>query len=296
MDYSTITQELIEKRFSVLPEKIQTVLDSEKIQEETRKISGDSYLSEEQSLIVEQLTALILLGFVSQKDLQAELIENAGLTDENAAKISQTVKEKILASAGGDLGRVYSPMIEPTANEMKAEAAKETVSIRTPIDAIAPQFPTRASGTSPTTAPEPAPFVIYQDNQQSTEVRKPLVRSFSLPFNLFKSQAAAPRNDVRATIETTDNDKNQDKEAKDIKITLPRRTVHYSEFRTPVSPFENNSMNSGNFGESAISEKPLPPAPAPQPAKSESRFEIPQKESAPENFSADENIINLKDL
>jgi hypothetical protein len=275
MDYSTITQELIEKRFDVLPEKVRETLDSEKNQEKTRKICSKNFLNEDQSLIVEQLTALILLGFVSPKELQSELIINAALTDENAAKIADAIKEDILSEAGNDLGRVYSPLTEPTSNEIRAEAAKEAVSIRMPVDAVTnPQLATKLA---PTTTAEPAPFVLYQDNQQKqpTEERKPLNRPFSFPFNIFKQQNTTPaRSQVQAKIETTEGDK-KTTEAKAVKVVLPHRTVHYSEFRSPVSPFGGNTITNMEMPENLTKPAAMPvtdnfpvtPMPAAEPKK-----------------------------
>ncbi|MDP1706649.1 MAG: hypothetical protein Q8L36_02410 [bacterium] len=277
MNYSVITQELIEKRFDVLPEKVRETLDSEKNQEKTKKICAENFLNEEQSLIVEQLTALILLGFVSPKQLQSELIINAGLTEENSAKISGAIKENILAEAGNDLGRVYSPLTEPTSDEIKTEAAKETVAIRTPVDAVA-YPPTK-------TATEPAPFVLYQDNQQKqpTEERKPLNRPFSFSFNIFKSQNNAnSKSQVQAKIETNEG-KKEVGEARAVKVILPHRTVHYSEFRSPVSPFGGNTITNLEMPEGQTQ---------PAPITNESPLNSPTN-TEPKN---DEGVIDLRNL
>jgi len=272
MDYSKITQELIEKRFDILPEKVRTVLDSEKNREQTQKICAENFLSEEQIEITEQLTTLILLGFASPKEFQNELIDKAGLTDENAAKIASTIKEKILAEAGSDLGRVYSPLVEPTANEIKEEATKESVAIRMPIDAVAaPKIASPSESAAAVTA-EPAPFVLYEDKQktQAPEIRKPLNRPFSFSFNLFKPQnTASPKSEVQARIETTGDPEGKE-EPKSVKVTLPRRTVHYSEFRSPVSPFGGNNITNLEKPEPAHPE--MPPAPNfPPPAPTEEK-------------------------
>lgn len=281
MNYSTITQELIEKRFDVLPEKVRGVLDSEKNREKTNKICSGNFLDEEQSLIVEQLTSLILLGFVSPKQLQSELMINAGLTEENAAKISETIKEEILSEAGNDLGRVYSPLAESTSDEIKIEATKEEVAIKTPIDAIT--GPQTAKIASTATA-EPAPFVLYQDNQQKqpTEERKPLNRPFSFSFNIFKPQNTAPtRSQVQAKIETNEAGK-KITEAKAVKVTLPHRTVHYSEFRSPVSPFGGNTITNMEMPENLTKPAPTPitdnfpatPMPAAEPKNDEEVIDL----------------------
>lgn len=238
MNYSAITQELIEKRFDVLPEKVRTVLDSEKTREETKKIAAANFLNDEQTEIAEQLTALILLGFANPNDLQNELIAIAGLTEENAAKIASAIKEEVLSQAGNDLGRVYSPLAEePTINEIKAEAAKEIVATRTPIDVIAVRSAPSAAVT------EPAPAMLYQEKQsvQPAETRKPLNRPFSFAFNIFKGQTATPKSEVQARIETTDDQKERGN-GKAVKLTLPKRTVHYSEFRSPVTPFSGQNV------------------------------------------------------
>lgn len=281
MNYSTITQELIEKRFDVLPEKVRETLDSEKNREKTNKICSENFLDEEQSLIVEQLTSLILLGFVSPKQLQSELMINAGLTEENAAKVSETIKEEVLSEAGSDLGRVYSPLAEPTSDEIKIEATKEEVAIRTPIDTITEPQTIKVSST---TATEPAPFVLYQDNQQKQPVteRKPLNRPFSFSFNIFKPQNTAPsRSQVQAKIETIETDK-KITEAKAVKVMLPHRTVHYSEFRSPVSPFGGNTITNMEMPENLTK-------PAVMPVTDNS----PMPTAEPKN---DEGVIDLRNL
>jgi len=90
----------------------------------------------------------------------------------------------------------------------------------------------------------PGPFILEEKKEiepfpQPAKKPSPLFKTFSLPFELFKkftSPAKTPM--VKTEIEEPQTILTKLKTLKSKIETPPKRVVHYSEFRTPLSPFE----------------------------------------------------------
>lgn len=112
MDYSSLTEQQIQKRYYSLPDSIRDVLESEKEIETIRKICRSHHLvDEEKALIVEQLAGLVLLGFVSADDLSREISENIHLNKRHSDDIASEINRKFFSPLKSDLEKIYSPAV-----------------------------------------------------------------------------------------------------------------------------------------------------------------------------------------
>src|SRR3989338_9044433 len=97
MDYLLITEQQAQKKYNSLPDKIRNILDSENNVMAVGQICRQHHLDDERILMVNQLVALILLGFVSPNDFRQEIIDNLHLNYQHANDIAKEIHEKIFA-------------------------------------------------------------------------------------------------------------------------------------------------------------------------------------------------------
>ena len=110
MDYSLITEQQFQKRFDILPDILKDALSSESDIKSVRQICRAHYLNDEEKiLIVEQLTGLVILGFVLPDDLSQEISENLHLDKKHVDDIASEIDRKIFSPIKSDLEKVYSP-------------------------------------------------------------------------------------------------------------------------------------------------------------------------------------------
>lgn len=127
MDYSSLTEQQIQKRYYSLPDSVRDVLESEKKMEMIGEICRSHHLvDEEKTLIVEQLTGLILLGFVSADDLSREISENVHLNRQHSGDIASEISRRLFEPFKSELEKIYSPAAEAE----KSEEAKEVLDLR----------------------------------------------------------------------------------------------------------------------------------------------------------------------
>ncbi|MEK7635894.1 MAG: hypothetical protein AAB405_02270 [Patescibacteria group bacterium] len=120
MDYSLITEQQAQKKYNSLPDKIRNVLDSENSVMTVGQICRKHHLDDERILIVNQLVALILLGFVSPNDFSQEIMDNTHLNYQHSDDIAKEIYEKIFAPIRSEIDKIYSP-VPPIASLVKKE-------------------------------------------------------------------------------------------------------------------------------------------------------------------------------
>lgn len=223
MNYSNITEEQLNKKFRAAPEKIKTLLESEKTQSEVAHICEANRLDEERSLIVSQLAGLVLLGFVSEQMISGELGEQAHINFLHANAIAKELSEKVFFSVSEELKAVYKPnadSITPTtltdamsANEGEREDEteisinKETADL---IDARIKEGEEEKEGgvdnwIKKLKRREDQPVLLYEE--KVPEARDKGFTKFSLPFGLFAKKATAPVIPLKAEIESGDGER-----------------------------------------------------------------------------------------
>jgi len=120
MDYSLIVEQQVQKKYNSLPDKIRNILDSENNVMTVGQICRQHHLDDERILMVNQLIALILLGFISANDFQQEIMDNLHLNYQHANDVAKEIHEKILAPIRNEIDKIYSPVdlsIETQAKE-----------------------------------------------------------------------------------------------------------------------------------------------------------------------------------
>lgn len=110
MDYSLITEQQSQKKYYSLSDKIRSVLDSESSVMTVGQIYQKHHLDDERILIINQLVALILLGFVSPNDFRQEIMDNTHLNYQHSDDIAKEIYEKIFAPIRSEIDKIYSPV------------------------------------------------------------------------------------------------------------------------------------------------------------------------------------------
>lgn len=292
MDYSLITEQAINNRYNTVPEELRDAVDSE----QTRKIITDicktQYLDENKSLMLEQLVALVLLGFMSTSELVHELREELFLNHEHARVLANELNNRIFESLKEELAAAYNPpggAMERIESREEPPMKKGGGAIVEPEAAEAP-LPitsikiTAAEASAPTAVPaqpiaveikEGGPAMLQKQTPffERAEL-KPTGKRPALSFNTFASSsetAEQPR--VQAKIETPLGVQWAAKKEEPKKMG---KVVHYGEFSgtvgngraAPVSEFINLEALkkvSLDTKPAPVPVQPAPVAPTPQP-------------------------------
>lgn len=181
MDYSLITEQNIQKRYHSLPEKLRSVLDSEKNAELVNSICNNHYLKDgEKIVIVEQLVALVILGFIEFEELKKEISENLNLNIQHSTDIVSEINKKIFEPVKSDIENNYKPVMS------------ESLPPRQPMAEVRPKpfSPLDVLKEAPA-APKP------QAPMAEIPVSKPIVSPAPLPV--------APKPPVQPSIEKKDS-------------------------------------------------------------------------------------------
>jgi len=158
-----ITEQLLEKRFDSLPEKLKGALISDSNLGIVRQICKDHYLvDEEKMFIIQQIIALTILGFVHTYDVGSEI--NSALDLNNlqlSNSIAEAISEKIFSPIKNELESNYSPLVSelPTV-PIKIEPAKKPTEINiNEIFTGKAEDKIKAAQQKPESAPYAAPEV-----------------------------------------------------------------------------------------------------------------------------------------
>jgi hypothetical protein len=96
MDFSSLTEKDIKQRYDSLPKRLKEASDSEDLKGVVYSICTDHNLhDQEKILMLEQLTGLIILGFISSEDLSGEITEHLELDHKTSTLIAQEIDKKI---------------------------------------------------------------------------------------------------------------------------------------------------------------------------------------------------------
>ncbi len=146
MNYSLLTEQQLQKRLYSLPEKIRDVLNSENNIEFVRKICQNHYLNKEKTLIVEQLTGLILLGFVLPDEMSQEISDKLHIDNKHSNDIVSEINRKIFKPIKIEIETIYSPLAEispekplPAPTITKTTTNKEDTAINEKIVDLRPE-------------------------------------------------------------------------------------------------------------------------------------------------------------
>lgn len=199
MDYSTITAEEIKNRIDAAPAHVQRLLLLESAADTVRDIGKQHRLDEERIAMVQQLFCLSLLGFIPSNNLHTAIADACSLSQANAGLLAQ------------ELGKVIAAEIEKENTTTTQHPAFPATTL--PIKTGKGKFPPLEEGK---------PLVIHEEPEAEISRTRP---GFSLPFSLFRSKTETQGKPQAVRVETPEEKKPE------------KRVVHYSESRTPLSPF-----------------------------------------------------------
>lgn len=236
-----------------VPEEIRDWFGSEKVTRLIMEINRMFGLKDERTSVIPWLLYLLEIKELPAYDFIDFLALKLKTTPQKALIIAKEIKEKILLPIQG---RLISWGIDPDLIDLIDAENRTTikdVSLEKPEKLFEEKSEkeTEKSSLEETTAlPESStssviepsltqPFVLYEEKPLVEEARKPFIKPFSLPFKIFGQQKTEPPASVQVKVETTEplNAAPETKLKISKKVEKPHRIVHYSEFRTPLSPF-----------------------------------------------------------
>ncbi len=196
-----ITEKEIEKRFGALSENLKRALDSRTNLQIVNQVCKNHYINDEEKvLIVRQIVALVLLGFVHSYDMPQEInaeleLNNPKLSD----SIAKELDAKIFSSIKDELENNYQP-IEEEPKQIYAPATdeKETVPGPAPISMDSISSPQVDGIIKPQTAPVPVPAPAPPALKPEIPVPVASIPIVKKPTQLPQSMIQ-PKQPVRAT-------------------------------------------------------------------------------------------------
>ncbi len=144
------TQEQLDERFASMPAPVQEALASAETGEQLRRIGTRHNLHIDQLGILNDVTGLVILGFVERSDYLPTLTEELGIPTEVAEAILIDVNTEILEPMRASLGGPKESAVEESLNPAKAESAEEE------DEEMAMHLPTRAELLKEIENPAPA--------------------------------------------------------------------------------------------------------------------------------------------
>src|SRR3989344_313231 len=253
MDYSLFTEQQAQKKYNSLPDKIRNILDSENNVVAVGQICRQHHLDDERILIVNQLVALILLGFVSPNDFRQEIINNLHLNYQHSDDIAKEIYEKIFAPIRIEIDKIYSPIAPDTGLKPAEEKVEEHIvdlktfekpkeeikKIEKPVEIIetkklieaekleVPRPPVFTPSKLMSEVVEEGPVIIHKEIETNPTLGKQ--RSLGGLFGFLRAQKLSEMKVEKQKPVTAEV------EIPILELPKPPKMVHYSDFKTPLS-------------------------------------------------------------
>lgn len=113
MNYSLFEPQILIDRFTSLPENIKDALNHPSDAEIVEQICHNNFLDDDDKiLVVEQLTTLVLMGFLLPDELGREIADNIHINLKAGQAVAEEIDRKIFTSIHADLKKIYSPIKE----------------------------------------------------------------------------------------------------------------------------------------------------------------------------------------
>lgn len=267
-----IPRQQVLNRWDALPINLREALFAEQNADILWRACENQHLSEDKIRIVATLSGDVIMGFMHPEDLTAEIKTTLGINPEIAASISREIDRKIFGPIKTDLEKVYAPAVSgaelpPTIEEreereeereeeiidLRAEAKKpEGIKEKKILPEIIPIVLQKIKKE-----PEGGPKIIHEEKKipPLIDTRK---RSLGGLFGFLKKEEAPHRPPdgggagqgdkrkegntlpVKIKLETKESfgEMALPQKSEIAKTEIPKpRVVHYSDLRTPLSPF-----------------------------------------------------------
>jgi len=256
MNYSIFTEQTMNKRMRELPMNLRDILNSGTAMRTVQQIARIHYLDEGRTIMLTQLVAFILLGFISLDELSLEISENLHLNYEHATALAKELKVRIFRPIKEDLENVYAPIEEGEDFEREEEGywgktGEQNTEYR--IQDTGDENEEDLTGK----INKDSPLILHEEKPLTEKRKGTEAKGFSLPMGFFKKkgvenegEAVKVRVDDGDEEQTTDNQRlttndkrqtinNKQQTTNDKRFTDDgKRVVHYSELRTQLTPYE----------------------------------------------------------
>lgn len=257
MDYSIFTDNLIQERLENVPGNLREILESGSAVRAVRQIARIHYLDEQRTLILEQLIALTMLGFISLDELSLEISERLRLNYDHSSALAKELKVRIFRPIKDDLETIYSPIemeLQETPSRFATGHARDTGQEEESLGEIKiiedkdhePETRDQKPGTR-----NDAPLILHEEIPLTEEKKLIKPKGFALPFGFFKNKTVAGTGEgVKVKVETSNEIGVKDEElrvkSEETKnagfVKDGKRVVHYSELRTALTPFDGEDI------------------------------------------------------
>lgn len=273
---TTVSKQEILARWETLSDTLREALTSQESAEALQHILEAEHVPEQKRGRISGVIGLALLGFIHPEELRIEIESATGLPPQVATAIASAVVSRILEPLRQELNKAYAPVgstpraTPQTLSDMRpAMPGMPTLIQSSPIKPPAPTgfgqsprpitqpfasaMPAKPAAApaapAPQAAPAPAPVILHREaefkpiQQGSSSLRGDILGKAPVgtgATSMFGNRpaAAAPRGPVAAKIEFSGSGmmKPQAPIVSRTEASIPR-VVHYSEMKTPVSPF-----------------------------------------------------------
>ncbi len=242
----TSQQQVLDK-YKNLPPKLKNALESSLNYELIEKIGQNYSLDSEDVETLRIFTGYVILGFLKPQNLLSEVNVYLIIDDKTVVDVIREINREILFPLHEELEKVYrlDAHIEKTETAPIEEVTKklkpqEEIIIlekigeeKTKGGSTEPIEPALAIKPRPSHEAKPGePLILHEEKSLAEEIPRSSFRGLSLPFRIFRPKPASEQEKpVRASIETFGGTPKKDEKPE-------KKIVHYSEFRTALSPFE----------------------------------------------------------
>lgn len=176
-------------------------------------------------------TGAVFFGFLHRTDLAKEILEETRVDAKIAQSIADEIEQKVFARIQADLDRIFEPVSAEEEVETEIPPAPSPAEKRIPIQP-SQLHPAEIREEKPLAPPKrEGPLILHEEKGAAAEAQKGF-KGFSMPLSFLRSKMAAnaaPKAAARVEMPPTTPPKKEEP-----------RVVHYSELRTPLSPFGQN--------------------------------------------------------
>ena len=235
IDYHLFLLQKSISRYDSLTQILRNQFFSYENSETLYRIGRNNHLTDEKISLLARLVGRVLLGFLHIEDFKKEIVSTLFIDPRTADILFQEIQEKIFLYLRNEIKTAYEPLDETT-TKIRIGAEK-AISLEDISDSGEKPIPVEITSESVQTETEPTPSsapLILHTEEFLTEEERPVNRGFLGMLGFFKSrrQNETKTPEIRAQIETF-GDKKKEKTEK--------RVVHYSEFRTQLTPFDQDN-------------------------------------------------------